>query len=91
MSLTRPSPRTDGSEPLSSAVVSAIARHEGVDPVHLDPPLYEYIDPDALDSLFRDGDESTVELTFRYDGCVVRVDSDGIRITPRDHPPAPGV
>lgn len=73
--------RTDGSEPLSSAVVSTIARHEGVDPVNLDPPLYETIDPDALDGLFRNGDESTVELTFRYNGSEVTVDSGGVRIS----------
>lgn len=37
---------------VSESVIEAIAEAEGTDPVELTPPLYEVIDPDALDRLF---------------------------------------
>jgi hypothetical protein len=36
----------------STAVVEALAAAEGVDPADLETPLFEYVDPDALDALF---------------------------------------
>lgn len=41
-------------EPLSAVVVEAVAEAADVDPAELGTPLYEQIDPDALDNLFSD-------------------------------------
>ncbi|WP_327051363.1 HalOD1 output domain-containing protein [Halomicrococcus gelatinilyticus] len=41
-------------EPLSTAVVVAIADAAGVDPADIGTPLYDIMDPDALDNLFSD-------------------------------------
>lgn len=56
---------------LSEAVVSAVADREGVDPSTLEPPLYEAVDTDALDMLFRSG---SGEVSFTYAGYRVTVD-----------------
>ncbi|KTG09435.1 hypothetical protein AUR64_16795 [Haloprofundus marisrubri] len=40
-------------QPTSEAVVLAIAEAEGCDALDLDEPLYNWVDPDALDSVFR--------------------------------------
>ena len=40
--------------PLSAVVVEAVAEAADVDPAELGTPLYEQIDPDALDNLFSD-------------------------------------
>lgn len=70
----------DQNDSLSEAVVEAVADAEGVEPTELQP-LYDVIDPDALDSLFRpqfDGRHpSRGEITFRYHGYVVHVDDAG--------------
>lgn len=74
-------------ESLSEAVVTAAAQatgtdrpggHEGPDEGVL-PPLFEAIDPDALDALFADADGRQREGTvaFRYNDCLVTVDSAG--------------
>lgn len=68
----------------SEAVVTAVAAVDGERPLELDP-LYDAIDPDALNTLFeharRVGD-STQRLRFPYAGFDVSVRSDGrIRIT----------
>lgn len=55
----------------SDAVLEAVADEKGIDERDLDPPLFEAIDPDALDSLFRD---TMCEVTFTYDEYVVTVD-----------------
>ncbi|MFB6166293.1 MAG: HalOD1 output domain-containing protein [Haloarculaceae archaeon] len=55
----------------SEAVVTAVADAEGVDPTDLEP-LFDVVDPDALDALFAGGDAS-VELTFNYAGYAVTV------------------
>lgn len=55
----------------SEAVLSAVAEAEGVDERELAVPLYEVIDPDALDALFRDGEG---EITFQYLDYHVTVD-----------------
>lgn len=55
----------------SVAVVSAVSSAVGIDPTDLDPPLYDVVDPDALDTLFQD---ETGSVTFEYHGAVVNVD-----------------
>lgn len=55
-------------------VIEAVAAREGVSPTELPAPLYESIDPDALDSLFHVG---TGRVTFEYLAYEVTVTSDG--------------
>ena len=59
---------------LTHEVVSAVARAEGVDPADVEPPLFESVDIDAVESLFRD---ASGHVTFEYAGYVVTVSSDG--------------
>jgi hypothetical protein len=62
------------SESVSYAVVEAIAEREGVRPAELSYPLFEAINPEALDTLFRD---TLGHLSFEFHGYVVTVDQDG--------------
>lgn len=67
-------------DPVSMAVVEAVAAREGVDPVELSPPLNDAIDPDALDSLFSSrADESAgiESLQFEFCGYTVTLSGDG--------------
>ncbi|OAQ52693.1 hypothetical protein HTG_10225 [Natrinema mahii] len=81
-------------ETVSIAVVHAIATHRNVDPVTL-PPLYEWIDPDAIDDLFeptRTGGPRRGCLAFDYDGQTVTVDcTDGIAIAIDGSPAATSI
>lgn len=74
---------TDRNRTPSEAVVEAVADAEGVEPTDL-RPLYEVVDPDALDSLFRErlgrGEPALGLITFQYQGYRVQVDEDG-RVT----------
>jgi len=68
-------PRGDTpSTKLSEAVVAAVADREGVDPIDLDRPLYDAIDPDALDDLF---ENSAVRVQFDYLGYTVSIGQGG--------------
>ena len=58
----------------SDAVLAAVAEAEGVDEADLTPPLYEAIDPEALDTLVRAGGGT---LEFQYHGYTVAVDHEG--------------
>jgi hypothetical protein len=64
----------------SEAVVNAVARAHGVDPLEL-PPLYAAIDPDALDALLADTSArpspTDSSITFEYADATVAVDSRG--------------
>ena len=61
-------------ERVSEVVVTAVADAKGVDPLDLDP-LYDSVDPDALDSLFRGstGAGSATEIRFEMAACEVVV------------------
>lgn len=61
-----------GDERLSEAVISAVATAEDSDPMALDPPLYDAIDPDALDALFQ-SPRVAGRMAFRYHGRTVTV------------------
>lgn len=54
----------------SVAVVTTVATLENMDPVDL-TPLYEYIDPDSLDTLLTSGDD--VSLSFSAYGYSVNI------------------
>lgn len=61
------------------AVITAVAKRAGVDPLELETPLYDAIDPSHLDALLDGTDRtapSAVEVTFRYHGYTVTVDGD---------------
>lgn len=68
-------------ESLSHAVVIAVAEAKGVDPLDLNERLYDCIDPDALDGLFRSTAADTRgTVQFVMAGCHVEV-SAGRRVT----------
>lgn len=69
----------DRSELPSTAVIDAVAAATNRDPTTMSQ-LYDYVDPDALDSLMtpqNDGSTNPVTVSFMYDGVAVRVDSRG--------------
>lgn len=79
----------DDPESLSASVLHAVAVASGDDPGEMDS-LYDAIDPDALDEIFRPrpGLELRPEggcLTFVFNGCRVSVYWDGrIDVAPAD-------
>lgn len=62
------------------AVVRTVAAYSGRPPKEL-PPLFEVVDPDALDLLFQPLDDGTPRqggaVAFEYAGYHVRIDFDG--------------
>lgn len=65
----------------SQAVIETIAEREGVEPMDLSVPLYEAIDPDALDTLIQDTPkyrESTPRVEFTYYGYDLTVTANGL-------------
>lgn len=74
-----PVDRTAGSGSISNAVVSAVAEATGTDPTEMDP-LYNVVDPDALESLFQSAGPASVpssrRVEFEYWGCEVVVTAD---------------
>lgn len=60
--------------------MAEVAAHEGVEPVELDPPLFEAIPPDALNDVVRRWAETPGEagsLEFSYAGYRVEVTATG--------------
>ena len=70
----------NGSEPLSTTVMTAVAEAMNEDPREMDP-LYDQFDPDALDCLFtpsnRDVPLPGGHFTFTFKSHHVIVQSDG--------------
>ena len=68
------------SETPSLEIIEQVASLEETDPIAL-PPLYDTIDPDALDSFFHssasDGAQAESTVRFTYCGYDVRVGADG--------------
>jgi len=65
--------------PVSADVIDSVAAVTGVDPTDM-RPLYEAVDPDALDRLFDpvgDDPADTLTVSFRYEGETVSVHADG--------------
>ncbi|RQG98011.1 HalOD1 output domain-containing protein [Natrarchaeobius chitinivorans] len=64
-------------ESTTVTIVQEISDRDGVRPTDLEPPLYEVVDTEALDALFRssgdDTDTATVRLEFTYRGYTVSV------------------
>lgn len=88
--------RIGASERVSDGVLAAVsavsdrtggpATADGIAGPRVLRPLYEVIDPDALDALFgptASGDcRNGGTVTFRYDGCEVTVGDDLVRVRP---------
>lgn len=62
----------------SLTIVSEVAKREGVPEKELQPPLFEVINPDALDALFTNesSTENMVSISFDYAGYRITIDSD---------------
>lgn len=65
---------------VSEAIVNAVAKFAGVDPLEMEP-IYDGIDPDALDTLFDSRTDGThrsggLNVEFRLDGYAVALSSD---------------
>lgn len=70
---------------LAIVVVSAVAEREQV-PAHELPPLYDSVDPDALEALFRHSPrDDSLAVSFAYAGYEVTVRS-GWQVTLDDLP-----
>ncbi|MFC7045722.1 HalOD1 output domain-containing protein [Halobacteriaceae archaeon GCM10025711] len=70
----------DGPARLSTTVVHALADAMNADPTEMSFALYDTVDPDALDALFRptaDGVARSGELTFTVEDYRVTIWSDG--------------
>ncbi len=70
---------SDSDGTVSSVVVEALAEAEGTTPTGLTTPLYEAVDPDALDRLFETGSASAsgrVEFSYADYRVTVTVDDD---------------
>ena len=65
------------SDAISVEIVQRIAASEGVDPQDLDVPLYDVIDPDALETLVAGARDGSFEVAFTYHGYDVVVDGEG--------------
>lgn len=64
----------DDDEDLSSALISALSEAKGRDVSEDECVLYDNIDPDALDTLFRSGrDSDTVKIEFATHDAIVVV------------------
>jgi hypothetical protein len=62
----------DETEDLSSAIVHALSEAKGRDITEDGCVLYDSVDPEALDRLFRrDGDEDTVKVEFATHDAIV--------------------
>ncbi|WIV67373.1 HalOD1 output domain-containing protein [Natrialbaceae archaeon AArc-T1-2] len=76
----------------TEVIVKALAEAAGVDPLEL-PPLNEFVDCDALDSLFKEHDgakDADAILTFRMENWNVFIRADGrIRVCDGTQPTDP--
>jgi len=59
-------------EPVSGAVAQTIADQEGVSPLDISLPLFDAVDPDALNRLYADG-RTGVTVEFAFAGYRVTV------------------
>lgn len=78
-------------EPVSTALIMGVAAVTNAPPTEIDP-LYEVVDPDALNRLFEPTANSSLRpsdgrATFTMNGCTVTVYGSGdIEITPPSEP-----
>ena len=65
--------KSHGGESITTQVVRKVADIKGTDPTNLKTPLYEVVDPDALEVLCSKSDQ--IEISFSYEGYDVIVDT----------------
>lgn len=72
---------------LSERIVAAVADEEGVDPEELSTPLYEVVDPDALEALREQPASVATDprptITFPYCGYSVTVSGEEVSLSER--------
>lgn len=78
-----PHPFTYDDAPIES-IIQAVAWVKGTEPEALDP-LYDGINPDALESLLEADPGNSLTVTFSYEGCSVHINRKG-SITVRERP-----
>ncbi|USZ70914.1 HalOD1 output domain-containing protein [Natronosalvus halobius] len=80
METVTPTQSVSSNSPVTT-VVELVADREGTDPMELQPPLYDVIDPEALNALFaptsRGQSRESGQVSFRYLGYDVTVRADG--------------
>jgi len=69
-------PASNDDRPPSTVIVDAVSERADTAVTEL-PPLYDVVDPDALDALFA-GSETFGVVTFEYAGYDVTVRADGV-------------
>lgn len=72
----RVSYRSDDHGALVGAIIDLVAAVTGEDPTAM-TPLYEAVDAEALEALFRPQNGSSVEVVFQYCECEVTAMSHG--------------
>lgn len=78
---------SNGDVPLSTAILEAIGDHKNEDLRVSDFVLYDDVDPDALDSLFRENSTAETLVQFTTDDVTVTLWGDGgveIRVSDRE-------
>lgn len=71
------------SRSVSLAIIDAVAAAEDTPPTELMPPLYDVVDPEALNKVFA-REESMGKIVFNYNGYEISVDADGY-VAVKDH------
>lgn len=61
---------------LTPTIIESVADTTNVSPRELSTPLYNVVDPEALERVFA-GESAVGEVVFNYHGCEVTVSSDG--------------
>lgn len=74
MGTERSATKTDTA--INHIVIESVADTTNVSPVELSTPLYDVIDPDALERVFA-RESANGKVVFHYHGCEVTVFSDG--------------
>lgn len=71
------SPEPPTSQRVVLDVIERIARREGVDPLDLTPPLYDAVDPDALEALLSPPSRvQSVRFEYRTWSVIIHPDAD---------------
>ena len=72
-------PSSEAPDPVTIRIITEIADEKGIDQAEM-PPLYDTVDPNALENLFRDG---SGKVTFEYADHIVEVDHRlAVEVTP---------
>lgn len=71
------------SQSVSRAVIDAVAALENIPTAEVTPPLYDVVNPEALEKLFA-GKASVGKVVFNYNGYEVSVEADGY-VAVKDH------